>query len=260
MPWSDDLDNDLRGYVANKGWDKLEGPAAAAAVAKSYRELERTRPEAPPRDASGYTFEGVALKEGGVPDASFIEFARGLAAKLHLPVSAANTLATDLLAYGDSAEEAATNDLRTRIEEGTTRLKTSWGAEFDTKNAVAAKAFEAMGLPKETVDALVETLGVDKVMETGYTLGLKMDEAPMLRGDGNTMNTTTYTRDTALSERNRLMGDSAFAKKIMDGDVESIKHLEDLSKAILGPPENWQAAPKNFGRTRDNPDGTAQAA
>lgn len=255
MPWSDELDNDLRGYVANKGWDKLEGPAAAAAVAKSYRELERSRPEAPPKDASGYTFEGVAQKDGSKPDTGFLDFAKSLAAELHLPVSAANTLATKLLARGDSAVEAETNALKTALDEGTARLKTAWGAEFDAKNLVASRAFEAMGLPKEIVDALVEKAGVDKVMEAGFTLGSKMEEAPLLRGGGMEAPAQKFTRDQALAERNRLTGDKVFAAKIMEGDSEALKQLNDLSRAIVGTPDNWQSAPPNFGRTKENPSG-----
>jgi hypothetical protein len=249
MAWTDALSDEERGYYANKGWDKLAPEAAAAQIGKSYRELERLRPEAPPRE---YTFEGLKNPDGSAPEADVLEMVRGLASELKLPAGAATTLATRLIAIGADAEKAEADATAARIAASETALKTTWGADYDEKVAVATRGLTAAGYTKEETDALITTLGVDKVMARGYDLGTKLGEAQLHQGSTTVDNKqgAPLTRDTALATRNGWGKD--FFDKWQAGDAAAVKEFEDVTKAIIGgTPENFQPAPENFGRQGD---------
>lgn len=258
MPWIDTLDNDTRAAAAAKGWDRLDGDAAAQAIFKSYRNLESTRPAQDTilslRNPTEYSFDGVKV---GNADASpeFISHVRQLATDLKLPPVVARDLATRLAAQLDSDTAAATAKATEAVTQSTERLKTTWGDKYEANTAVAANAFDALKLPKVNVDALIATLGVDKVMDMGFSLGSRMGEAKLLSG-GSVTQTTTMTREQALTERNRLTSDPAFGAKLMAGDAEAKQTLENVSRAILGDPNGqWSPPPENFGRTKENPNG-----
>lgn len=278
MAWHTELDDATRAYVTNKGWDKLEGDAAAQAIFKSYQVLEKARPDPAktlvipdasdaaataafyqklgmPKTAAEYAFEGVEA------ESDLVDFVRDLAFKLHLPASAASDMAKSLIEFADTGDKEASEAAAKRLEDGTTALKTSWGDDYAARVATATNAFEALSLPKDSVDALISSLGVDKVMEMGYSLGSRMGEGNFLTGEGTVVtkpNTPPQTREQAIVERNRLMDDKAFAEKVANGDLESLKKINDLAHSIVGTPENWQRAPENFGRTRENPYGEPQ--
>jgi hypothetical protein len=264
MPWIDTLDNESRSAAATKGWDRIDGDAAAKAIFQSYQNLERIRP-APDtilsqRAPTEYSFDGIKYGDAD-PDPEAVAFARQLATDLKLPPATARELATRLFASGHAEETAQQQAAREAVEQATARLKTTWGDKYEANTAVAANAFEVLKLPKETVDALVNTLGVDKAMELGHTLGSRMGEAPLLTG-GAQMATTQMSREAALTERNRLTSDPTFAKKIMEGDAEAVKKLEDISRAIITDakaPGGFTPHPENFGRTKENPMGVFEA-
>ena len=254
MPWTDTLPNEERAYAANKGWDKLEGDAAIASIAKSYRELERIRPApAPvPATAAEYTLPD-AVKDAPAPTLAFV---RQLAADLHLPVAAAGTLAERLVGRDTTAATDAATLAASARATSEAALKTTWGADYAAKEALAAKGFAALGLAPEAKAALETTLGVDKAAEFGLALGLKMGEAPLLKSDGGqNVAPPAMTRQTALDERNRLMTDAAFVKKYAEGDAEAIKTITDISRAIITDetqPGGFRSPPENYGRLSDN--------
>lgn len=249
MAWSDTLPDEERAYVANKGWDKLPPDAAAVQMMKSYRNLEQMRPAPPPSTAAGYAFEGVTAEP------EVLDMARGMAFELKLPPEQATLLAKRLIAIGDEAEATDTAAQTQRLTAAETALKSAWGADYDKNTDVARKAFEQLGLPKETVDTLVTTMGVDKVMnDIGFKLGQKMGEAPMHQGDGTVSDpsrpATTFTRETALERRNSWTPE--FMSKYLAGDADATKEWNDVTSALIGGGmATFQAAPENFGRQSD---------
>ncbi len=260
MPWMSNLDDETRAAATSKGWDRLDGDAAAQAIFKSYSNLEKMRPEQPPKDPSGYTFEGLTIKDGDkdvTPDQGFIGYMRDIAKELGLPVSVANKLASRLLNDGMAEEAALNKSMADELTAGTERLKGAWGQEYETKTKVAQDAFEALKLPKETMDHMIAAMGVDQVMELGHSLGSRMGEATFHQGS-TTVDTTgakaaPLTREEALTKRNQLVNDTTFGKKLMDGDPEAKAEFERVTRACVGDPNgNWSAPPANFGRTIDN--------
>ena len=249
MAWTDSLSDDERGYYANKGWDKLAPETAAAQIGKSYRELERRQPEPIPRE---YTFEGLKNPDGSAPEADVLTMVRNLATELKLPASAATTLATRLIAIGAEAETAEQTAAAARITASEAALKTTWGADYEAKVAVATRGLTAAGMPKDEIDALIAVRGVDKVMTMGYDLGTKLGEAPLHQGSTTVddKQNVPLTPATALAQRN------AWGKEFLDkwiaNDPAAVKEYNEVTAAIIGgTPENYVPAPDNFGRQGD---------
>ena len=253
MPWTDTLSNEDRSHAASKGWDRLPDAEAAAAISKSYRELERIRPAPPavPATAAEYTFPD-AVKDAPAPTLAFV---RQLAADLHLPIAAAGTLAERLVGRDSQATTDAATLAASARATSEAALKTSWGADYAAKEALAAKGFAALGLAPEAKAALEATLGVDKAAEFGLSLGLKMGEATLLKEDGGkNVTQPAMTRQTALDERNSLMTNNEFLAKFSAGDVEAVKKIGELSEAIIKDPNahgGFVSAPANYGRVGD---------
>jgi len=249
MAWSDTLADDERGYIANKGWDKLTPEAAAGQIVKSYRELERMRPEPAPKE---YTFEGLKNPDGSAPDTKVLDRVRSLATELKLPATSANLLATRELADRAAAASTAETETAARIAASEAALKTTWGAEYDAKVAVATRGLTAAGMPKEEIDALIAVRGVDKVMAMGYDLGTKLGEAPLYQGSTTVddKQNVPLTPATALAQRN------AWGKEFLDkwiaNEPAAVEEYNRVTAAIIGgTAENYVPAPDNFGRQGD---------
>lgn len=249
--WTDALDNETRAYAANKGWDRLEPDAASQAMVKSYRELERMRPEPAPKE---YTFADVKAPDGSAPKPEVIAQATAIATELKLPAAAATTLAQRLAADTHNAFTAAAEAETKRVTESVAALDKAWGANKEANTTVAGRAFEQLGLPKETVDALVSTLGVDKVMTMGFDLGTKMGESPMLKGSTTVDNKqeVALTRETALAERAKMFEDRVWFEKWANKEPEAVERFNRVTAAIVGDPNGqWSAPPENYGRQGD---------
>lgn len=258
--WHAALDDETRGHITNRGWDKLEAPAATQEAVKAFRELEKMRgipadqiayipkdatdPKwndlwkrlGAPDDPKGYVFDGVKMKDGSAPPEAFVEHVRGLAASLHLPVSAAAAIASSVLAYQGTAAEAEATAAAIRGGAEKAQLAQNWGANFDLNMFTAQKAVEAMGLPKEMIAAIESTQGYAKTMEAFRVIGSRMSEADLLRGGGTVdPGRQSFTREQAVAEKGKLMGDTAWVKKYLDGDKAAVETMDNLHRTILGP-------------------------
>lgn len=234
MPWTDGLEDGERAIAVTKGWDRQEPEKAAANIFKSYRELEKSRPD-PARVVT------LPEKEDAPEwDEVFKRLEKPLTARETARRATDEAAAAELKNTNAAAQQAA--------------LDAEWGEDKEKRTFVAQKAAQAMGLDADGLKAWLELRGVDGAMKHLYALGQKMDEGALLRGN-NVPDTKTWTRETALAERNRLATDLAYGAKVAAGDKDAMELMETLTKAIIGTPDNWSPAPENFGRTKENPRG-----
>ncbi len=146
----------------------------------------------------------------------------------------------------DATEAAA------RVTTSEAALKTTWGADYDAKVAVATRGLTAAGLPKEEIDALIAVRGVDKVMAMGYDLGTKLGEAPLHQGS----TTVDDKQNVPLTPASALAQRNAWGKEFLDkwiaNDPAAIEEYNRVTAAIIGgTAENYVPAPENFGRQGD---------
>lgn len=270
--WYADLDEEGRGYVANKGWDKLDPVAAAKNTVAAYRQLEKHMgmpadqiavvPKDPsdprwadlyqrlgaPKDATGYVFDDVKSTKGATPEQDVIDFARAVATELHMPVGAAKTLVTRIMDFGDKYEAEDTAAVSARLGAQEAELRRNWGAAYDHNNFIANKAADALGMSKEVLQAVIASAGLDKTMEAFRQLGARMGEPEFLRGQGGAGGladpTAGMTRDQAVGRKAALMSDNAWAARFINGGAAEQKEMENLNRIIVGPETDYQ----HFGR------------
>lgn len=256
-PWFSTFDDDQRGYIVNRGLDKLDPTAALQATIKAHREAEgklgipadqvlRLPKDAAdpamaevwkrlgaPETKEGYTFDNVKFKDGTPLDAEDAAFVRDLAADLRLPVSHALKIAQKFAERADSlAEQAAAQQSAANGAEEAL-LRQNWGTKYDVNLYLARKAVETLGLPPEMFDAIKSQAGYTKAMDAFKTLGERMGEAAFL-GNGNDRipGADSLTRDQAVARKNLLMGDMEFGKRWVNGDAAAVEEMANLDRII----------------------------
>jgi hypothetical protein len=267
MPWTEGLDEQLSTHVAAKGWDKLEGDDAARELAKAHREAqtELTRqtalaqmggvPKVPePTDTAGwaelhkrlgkpeklddYKVEGLKFGDGSEPDAQFVGAVKQIAFDLDLPAGKANTLAARIMGLADADAKAAIDTAATRSGASDAELRRAWGGQHDYFNFQVGRAMELLGMPRE-VSETARASGPEsylKFMDGMRALASKMGEAELLRGDPSRHVGPALTRDAALERMSELKLDKAWGEKMMRGDPDAMRELDDLARIIAGPP------------------------
>jgi hypothetical protein len=257
-PWYSTYDDDQRGYIVNRGLDKLDQNAALQATIKAHREAEGKLgipadqvlrlPKDPadpamgdvwkrlgaPETKEGYTFDAVKFKDGSALEPEDQAFVRDLAAELRLPVAHAQKIAERFAARTEAMLEAESVASRTAAGAEEAILRQNWGTTYDVNLFHATKAVEALGLPKEMFDVIKGQVGYAKAMDTFKTLGQRMGEAAFLGGDGQSRipGADTLSRDQALDRKAMLMKDQDFGKRWVNGDAAAVKEMADLDRIL----------------------------
>lgn len=178
-----------RAFVQSKGYGDINALAKSAREANRYidstnAEIRYPREDAPPdvikdfhkrigvpETPDAYQFQHP---EGVTVDPKFETFGKTLAHELGLTPKQAQAMNEKW--NGFVAERAGEMGQQTeaQIAEQTAALKTAWGDKFDANLADGQKAFKALGLPAERVNAIEAQIGTPALMELMATLGKKM--------------------------------------------------------------------------------------
>jgi hypothetical protein len=180
-PWFETFDPDIKGHLQNKGWDKLDPVAAAAAAAKAHHAAERhignktpSRPDTP----DGYDFSKLKLDPG--LEAQLREVAH----KANMSPQQALELTQTFTGFIDAKAEKSTAEMQSMIAADAARLKQNWGANFENNMLAARRAADRLGVTPEAVAALEKTGGYSSVMEMMRQLDVAMGEARVITGSG----------------------------------------------------------------------------
>lgn len=253
MAWFDTAAPELKEHLTNKGWDKLDGDAAALAAVKAHQAVEKMV-GAPaeqlvklPKDGADPTFNEVwgrvsalgkpkdaAGYELGAADDPFATAMAEASHKANLPVSVAKALAADVKAFTAGAEAAKTKAHEAAQGAEAAFLREQWGANYDMNLFLATKGAEQLGLTKEVVDALQKQEGFAKVLEGLRGVGNRLNEAQLLRGMPAT-EPGSMTREEAITKKATLMADRAWGAKYLAGGHDEVTLMMNLNKIIVGP-------------------------
>lgn len=258
--WFDGLEPELIGHVQNRGLDKKSADEAARQLVKDHREAQHKLgippdqvlrlPKEPgdsawkeiyerlgaPKDASGYTFEGVKFKDGTPAPAELIDMLRAAAVELHLPVLAATEIAKRFISFTEQDEAKGTEERAAALGAMQTALRQNWGLNYDLNMFKITKASEALGWTKEVIDGMQTTVGGDKLLNALLMLANKMGEATWLGGGGLSSGSTALTREQAIERKATVMADRAWSAKFLEGDTEAITEMNNLNRIIVGGP------------------------
>jgi hypothetical protein len=266
-PWHHDLDADTKGWIATKGYDKLDAKAAVTQAVAAYRGVEKLvggdpasllrqpRPDATPAEINafwqrlgapdkpeGYDFSGIKHADGAALDPDFVEFLRKTATEQHLPKDAAIALAKSFANMADTAEADEKAQAVRDLAAAKATLATSWGGadspQFKTNMAVAQRAALASGVTQEELNAVESMVGYPKIMQAFLKLGIGTGEHKALTGGGGTnLNAdgtpTPMTVEEAASRRTSLMNDKEWGKRWAAGGIKEANEMNDVLSVLV---------------------------
>jgi hypothetical protein len=235
--WMAGFNDDLKGYVGNKGF---KDPAA---LADAYRNLEKLQgvpqdrlmklPESlldangaltaegravferigAPKDSKEY---GLVAAEGGDPKR--LEIMTKAMFDMGLTKAQATKLAAMDGEYIGGVQAAQKEMAAATFRDQDASLRKEWGAAFDQNRNVAADAMRKMGWDAKKVDALASVMGHADTMKMLNQMGKSFGEAAYVGGKAAA---GPMEPSTAKSKITELMGDKDFGARLMNGDSEA---------------------------------------
>ena len=236
--WMAGFNDDLKGYVGNKGF---KDPGA---LADAYRNLEKLQgvpqdrllklPESfydekgaltsdgraifermgAPKDPKDYGIE--APKEGG--DAVRLEGFLKAAHEMGLTKAQAQKLAATDGAYMQQVLEAQKAQATQVFNDQQKALQTEWGAAYDSNRNIAADAARRMGMDAKKIDALSAALGHAETMKLMASIGKSVGESAFVQGQRANTPLEPASAKTRISE---LMADKDFGQRLMNGEADA---------------------------------------
>lgn len=247
-PWFDGLPDEVKGYVTNRGLDKLDPTQAFLNAQKAHMEATKLlgmpaediirvpKPEdsaawqgvferlGRPKDVSGYDFAPLKDKV----DENFTKLLGETFLKEGISKAAgeriAAALVTDTQARMKATDDASLAARTTSLNE----LKTDWKQDFEANKRVAALAAEKVGITKEVLDALENTTSYKAVMQAFHRIGVGMGEDSFIRGGGG--DSKVLSKEQAKDRIETLKTDRAYGASWMAGDAAKIKEMNDLHR------------------------------
>ena len=258
-PWYDKLATpELVGHLQTHGWDKKTPTEVAIAAAQSHYSASKLIGADPsqvlklpkdaadeagwktvyerlgvPKDATGYKFDGLKFADGKPPEKDFTDWVSAQALALKMNPNQALQFAQSMIKRTDDAKTSAAADDTAKRQVEVEALRKNWGKNIDQNLFVATRAATALGVSKETVDALakLEGVGYAKVMEMFHTIGSTMGEANFI-GGGNAPAGGIMSLEQAKTAKAGYMADTAWVQRYRDGDKTARREMEAVNVII----------------------------
>jgi hypothetical protein len=260
--WHEGLDPETVTHITSRGWDRLDPAAAARAAASGHRAAtqaigappesvvrlpkdgtdpnykaiyERVSSLGAPADAAGYTFDGVKFQDGTPLGDTFATMLREVAHAHHLPAHVAADIASRFVSFAD--KEAATEATRSTemVAANKGMLAQQWGSNAEQYLFLAEKGRQVLQLPEDFLNAVARTAGYSKVMDGLRSVGARLAEPELLRGN-NAPGNEAVTREQATQRLEALKQDAGWIKRWASGDTVARDELANLNRIIVGPP------------------------
>ena len=124
--------------------------------------------------------------------------------------------------------KAQTDEAQTNFQTQEANLKRDWGQAFDQNVNLAKQACNNLGISKEQVDAIEESLGYEGTMRLLQKLGSATGEARFVTGQ--TAGGQVMAAEQAKARISELMKDPAFGRRYSSGDQQARKEMESLHR------------------------------
>jgi len=238
--WTSGLNEDLRGYVQNKGF---KDPAAAI---DSYRNLEKLMGVPKERllklpekeDDPAWSEVHARLGRPASPDEykidgdnkDFAKWAKETFHGLGLNKKQAEALFGK---YNEFAQGHATKQMETQVQQAQaseTSLRKEWGAAYDQNVMTAKKAAMTFGLTKEVIDKLESAMGYADVMKFMSTIGSKVGEDSFVASTSSNRGFGVMTPEQAKNRIAGLKQDREFISKLSQGNAEARAEWDRLNQ------------------------------
>lgn len=236
--WMAGFDDDLKGYIGNKQFQKPQD------LANAYRQLEKLQgvpqdrlmklPDAFYDDKGALTVEGRGIyerlgapkeakdygievpKEGGDP--KLMEHFTKIFHEAGVPKAAAQKIVSEWNGYQTAASVAAKEVAAANFRDQEKSLAKEWGAATEQNTNIAKDAVRRLGWDNAKIDAVASALGHAETMKLLCGLGKATGEATFVTG---AQPTRALEPANALSRIKELTQDREFGAKLMNGDAEA---------------------------------------
>lgn len=230
--WLDSItDNDLRGYVENKGWkDPRE-------LADGYRNLEKLlggeKLPLPKGDDDAEGWNRVYDKLGrpqaadaykiptlGDGQEQFVKDVQGKFHELGLTEKQGNALAEWYHGIQKGMVDQTLAGSAQQAEADLASLKTEWGGAYDENIEFGRRAAREYGLDEAKLSKMEQALGTGEMLKLMARIGRSQGEASFQRGDGGSGN-FGMTPAQAQARIGELKADKAWTQKYVAGDADA---------------------------------------
>jgi len=245
--WMAGFNDDLKGYVGNKGF---KDPAA---LADAYRNLEKLQgvpqdrllklPESLYDEKGALTAEGRVIAErlgapktpadygiqapaeGGDPKRldNFLKAAH----EMGLTKAQAQKLAAADSEYANAIMASAKEASAARFRDEQTQLQKEWGAAFENNKSIAADAVRRLGWDAAKIDAVAGAIGHAETMKLLANLGKAVGESAFIQGRQPNAPMEPATAKARITE---LLNDRDFGARLMAGESDAKATWERLHK------------------------------
>lgn len=244
--WTAGFSDDLKGYIQNKGFKDPLG------LVESYRNFEKLQgvPQDRllklPENIDLGTPEGRAIFEKlGAPkdpkeyqiqipkehgDEKLANWFREVAYKNGFTHKQAEGLLGAWNAERAAALKATTEQLAQKAIAAEQNLKKEWGGAFEQNTNIAKAGAKALGISKEQLDALEDSLGFDGAMKLFHKFGSATGEHEFVAG--KPANGGILTPQQAGARISELQKDKSFYARLKAQDVEAKKEWDRLHQMM----------------------------
>lgn len=236
--WMDTLDDDTKGYVANKGFKDIN------AVVKSYQHIEKklggdaeSLVRIPGESASADEVNQFYNKIGRPETADQYEFPEGdkafqdrLKNIFHgagVTGKQAQHIVAEYDKYATEVAQQQQESMQLKITEGDRELRTEWGAAYDKNEDLAARAAVALGVTPDQITGLEETMGHAAVMKMFHNIGSKISEDDFEGGNRPNGALSPAEAKQMIAE---LKSNKEFSSRLLGGDEEAQRKMNELHK------------------------------
>lgn len=253
QPWFSGYDDDSKGFVTAKGWDKLDAGAALAQAVKGYRGAESMLGvpadqvlKLPGANAKPEDWRPIWAKLGApekpddyglpVPDGADPTFAKTAAAWFHehgVPKAAAVAIASKWNEHIAGSEAAQLDAWNKRFDEEMNALKSDWkGDDFAKNSDLAKRVMKHTGWTSEQLTAMERALGPRAFLQGFAKFGGMVGEHRFVGDAGSTQ--FAQSPEAAKARIDALMKDGAWQEARGKGDADKQAEWTKLHEIAYG--------------------------
>jgi hypothetical protein len=251
--WHSSFDDDTKGWLGNRGLDKLDSEKALPELVKTARNAEKLlgvpadqvlrMPKDGDPAATRTILQRLGLPEKAdqyeipVPEGDKGEFAKTAAAWFHeagLTKAQAKVVAEKWNAHVGGLSQAEAAAAATRMAENESALKKEWGPAYEARLAAAGQIATKLGLDLAAADVLREKLGAAGLAKFVFGLGEKLGEAQFVTGDGGDFG-GLMSPAQANAKINELRGNKEWTARYLAGgkpEMEEMRKLQALANPV----------------------------
>lgn len=207
------------------GWKQVHERLGAPADPKEYDAAFATV-----KDAAGNVL-GTKGADGKTIGERTLNLAKSFAERFHLTKDAATALAQDMVKDNDTFSATEKTEHEAKLLAERTDLAKNWGPNKDANMIVAKNAAVALGMKPEEVNALESVVGYARTMEMLRLVGSKIGEDKFVQGDNKQ---GVMTQQQAVARKAELMQDASWSKRLLEGDVATVREWTALETLISG--------------------------